>query len=136
MAARYANASEVIAIAPEFTGQEAIIDVWLTVAECWIDPSVWGSCASTAHALLAAHMVTTSPVGGTIGGEGDGAGPLSGESNGPASRSYATPQPSDAELGLSSYGRLFVSLRERVRPRTAAVLMRGGQRFRRGVKIS
>lgn len=135
MAARYASSAEVIALAPEFTGQEATIDVWLSLAECWIAPDVWGDCASQAHALLAAHMLTTSPAGAAAGGEGFGHGPVSGRSNGPASVSYATPTPTDADLALSSYGRLFVALSKRVRPRTAAVLMRGGRRFRRGIVI-
>lgn len=135
MAQRYANAAEVIEIAPEFTGQEPLINIWLGVAEEWIDVDVWGSPASDGHRLLTAHMMTVVPGAISAGGQGVGAGPLSGESNGPASRSYATPQPSDAELGLSSYGRLFVSLRERIRPRVSALLMRSGARFKRGIKF-
>lgn len=139
MAQRYATDAEVLALAPELAGiAEPMRLAWLDITRCWLSPSVIGHCCSQAHAMLTAHALTTLPSGGPGGGGGAPTGPLSGEANGPASRSYATPPvgttPGDAELATSAYGLMYISLSRTWKTRTSAVLMSRDPLFARGIR--
>jgi Protein of unknown function (DUF4054) len=102
------------------------IELWLAVSSLQIGLSRWGSAASHAHALLTAHYLTQCP--GHDGLGGDEVGPLTSEANGPASRSFASAPPSDAELGATSYGRAYLTLRRAVRGRGSGVVGNSGAR--------
>jgi hypothetical protein len=124
MAARYATNAEIVAIAPELADvADATITTWATIAAASIGVARFGELASTAHALLAAHLLTTAPAGLDAP-----AGVVASEAVGPANRSFAVTAPSDPDLGTSAYGRAFVAIRTRVRGRGSAVVGRTGFR--------
>ena len=92
---------------------DAVLSFALEQAESRLDVEAWAGQYARAVCLLALHMATAGP-----GGTGGGApGPVSSESVGQWSRSYATmPMPvGDAWLGSTHYGREFLSIR-RSRP--------------------
>lgn len=135
MPKRYATAEDLIGpdsgptdppagIAREFRDLDAdIIDRWLVFARQWIGLQRWGARTSDAHALLTAHFLTIA-----VGPSDDGGaeiGPLSGDSLGPASRSFATAiDMTDEALSTSTYGRLFLAMRKVIRGRGSGVIAR------------
>lgn len=113
---RYAEVADVRGIAPELgaVGEvdppvtDAVIEVWLRVAQHWISLSRWGEQATDGHALLAAHLATVSPSGG-----GPNA-PLTGATVGPVSASYGGAPPADELLSTTTHGQAYQALRQLV----------------------
>jgi hypothetical protein len=103
-------------LGPAFTDPpitDTVVQLYLTDTACLISPAAWGECASTAHAYAAAHCVASSPYAAGIPVPA-GMGPLvSGEANGPASRSIAVPSPPDGvgSWWLTGWGRKFIEYR-------------------------
>jgi hypothetical protein len=99
---------DVTAIAPELSTSSAATqtDILETV-DLLIDDAVWGEFADKGRAYLAAHLGT---IAGGSGGGGGGAGPVTEETIGPLSRSYATPEGVDGSLGSTKYGLFYKTL--------------------------
>lgn len=136
MPKRYATDGELLALAPGYSIlAPALRLTYLGLAEEIVGLDFWGSRASYAHALYAAHLLWVSPDGTGESGGGAAAGPLAAEANGPASRSYATTSPgsgtSDDDLALSPYGLMLIRLRKTVKARSSVVSMRRG--FKGGI---
>lgn len=134
MARRYATRVDVAGeagtpggVARELNGvPDTAFATWLDYAAQHIGVGRWRTSASQGHALLTAHCITI--VTGEDGSPAPEAGPLMSEANGPASRSFATPTLSDDELGTTTYGRLYLGLRNRIRGRGVGVIARSGIR--------
>lgn len=100
--------TEVGYVAPELaTFAVARQNFILTFVLATLNSSVWGDKYDMACALYAAHL-------GTVmdnGGHGPG-GPITSETIGPASKSYAAPAaPTDAsQFSMTSYGRQYLEL--------------------------
>lgn len=99
----------------EFKGvATAKIDAYVSIASTRVNPTVWGSNAEYATALLTAHMIAVTGShlqGGSGGGVG---GPITQESVGDLSRSYGSvgvAGSGDQELMTTRYGQEFVALR-------------------------
>lgn len=105
MAKRYATKAEVLALATELT-DEAPLDVIVEMTQSMVNLETWGSKASVAHQALAAHFATEvmNPAGAT--------GPVASRTIDKLAESYAVTAPSDAELGTTKYGRLYLMLRK------------------------
>ncbi len=71
---------------------------YLTESLRQIDPDVWGEYATVGQIYLAAHMATISNGGGAA------AGPITSETLGAMSRSYAIPSWLTSSLALTKYG--------------------------------
>lgn len=113
MASRYATLAEIRELGPELadttTYPDALLTVWSGITQRWIGLQTWGDDASDGHRLLVAHFATRA-VAGAYGPTG----PVTGESVGPASRSFASPTPpaiTDGELATTFWGATFVGLR-------------------------
>lgn len=117
MAQRHALQAD---LPPAFaTTDAALVTFWLGVAKIWIGLDAWGSKASEAHALLAAHYIAIDP---TFTGTGaGGAGTVTSRKAGAVSETYSSAPPSDAELGSTPYGRTFTMLKRACRPGPRAI---------------
>jgi hypothetical protein len=105
---------------------DAIVQMALDDTACFVDPSAFGACASTAHAYAAAHCVAGSPYAASIAlPEGFGA-LVTAHSNGPASRSFAVPKLADdaGAWGLTYWGRKYLEFRASRWGKGSAVLAR------------
>lgn len=124
MARALATREELIALSPStFEGADVCaLDVYLEIAGTMINLGVWGSKASHGHRLLAAHFYAVSLPGGETG-------PLASVAVGPASKSFAVSASTDAELGSTTWGRMYLALRRSL-PRTPIVVLTSG--FARG----
>lgn len=107
---------------------DAVVQMYLDDTACFIDPATWGECASRAHAYAAAHCVAGSPYAADIPMQLEWLGLLAGESNGPASRSWAVPTQAEGDLpwNLSMWGRMFLNYRRNRWGMGSAVLARTG----------
>lgn len=123
MAARYATRADLIELCPELASlAPTLVDPYLLVGQGLIGLSRWGERASQGHAFLTAHLlVTTTSAAAAAAGVG-GAGQLTAEANGPASRSFAAAEPTDSELGSTGYGRAYMLLRRAVLGRGTAIV--------------
>jgi hypothetical protein len=97
----------VVAVAPELSAvalgtQTALLAM---VATLLPNPSVLGSQYDAACTWLAAHLGTVS----CRGGDGP-SGPITAESTGRVSRSYAAPASSDSSYSSTSYGQLYLAI--------------------------
>ena len=93
------------ALAPEFKDlPDADIQTFLDLAAVFLDAGVWGDKYSVGHAYMAAHMLSVRDRFG-VGG------PVTSEAVGGVSASYGSIGTADEELGSTSYGLMFVSLR-------------------------
>lgn len=116
MAQAYATLDEVInastGIAPELSAFPAAQGaIWLDIAEQHVGIQRWQKRTSQGHMLLTAHLLTASVTAAGAGiGTGE-AGPLTGDSVGPASRSFATAPVSDEALSTTVYGRQYLVLK-------------------------
>lgn len=111
MSAAYATNADLLALAPAMTASSGTMDAYRALAENWIGVSAWGDKASHAHALLTLHLMAAM---GVAGGPGGGA-QIASKTIGRLSVSYAgNAPPSDAELGTTSWGTLYISLRNTV----------------------
>lgn len=126
MARRYATAAEVVAMAPEMDGH-ASLDAMLTLGRDFVGLDAWGDLASRGHALITAHLLAILPGSADVGAGAAAGGALTGEALGPASRSFAaSPSSSDDRFfDESTYGRMFLALRRRIR-RTGVAVLGGG----------
>ena len=102
--------SNVVAIAPELASvplatQTAI----LSAVEAQLAPSQWGARYDLACTYLAAHLGSAS----IAGGQG-AAGPVTSETVGSVSRSYAAPAATTANTGSTSYGREYERLKKQL----------------------
>lgn len=100
------------------------IKVYIGIATGRVPTSVWGANTQYATALLTAHMLTLQGKGG--GGEAGG--PLTQESVGDLSRSFATifqPGAGDAPYMTTRYGVEFIELR---RETIVSAMVSGGRR--------
>ncbi len=99
---------------------DTYIEVWLTAAEAAHTSAKWGNVYDAAMYAWAAHHLTLYPA--STGGDGAPRGPVSSESVGGISRSYADPTggitaAGDAFFKQTSYGLAYLALR---RTRSAA----------------
>jgi len=95
----------VIEVAPELSSQtEARILAFINYASPYINRTIWGTKADFAHALFTAHLLTMSLKGGA-GGE------ITSEKVGDLAISYGAGS-SGNDLGKTSYGSIFLSLRK------------------------
>ena len=130
MAMRYATIAEVrLRLGPSFTDPpitDDVVQLYLDDTKCFIDPSVWGGCASTAHAYAAAHCVASSPSAAGIAVPAGMGALASAEANGPASRSNSIPAPPDGvgSWWLTGWGRKFLEYRAVRHGKGSAVLAR------------
>lgn len=98
------------AIAPELKDRPANeFEIFQSLAEVWLDESVWGDKFTVGLAYLTAHLMTLS-----ISRGGEIAGPLTSETVGATSASYGTSGLTEEEMGSTGYGQMFVSLRRGV----------------------
>lgn len=90
---------------------DAELQVYIDVAGCLIDESVFcdATCGARALLLMAAHLATL----GARGWTGGAAGAITSEKAGDLARSYANGAGIDDEneLGLTSYGQMLAMLR-------------------------
>lgn len=120
MAKAYATASD---LPPEFSSVDAAVSAyWLDMAKPLIGLDAWGTAASQAHALLAAHYMKLNGLG-----TGGGGGAVASRTVGPVSESYAVTAPSDGDLGSTSYGLQYLALRRAYRPPPRAIRSSAGQ---------
>ena len=90
----------------------AKIEMFISIASIRVAPTVWGSVAPYATALLTAHMIATA--GGSGGGAGGAGGALTSEAVGDLSRGFAkigVAGSGDEELQTTQYGAQYVALR-------------------------
>lgn len=135
MPQRYATIDEVRALLPaSWTDPpitDSLIQRQLDLGQCVIAPSVWGECASQAHALYAAHKVKLSDEAADQPGAGQ-AGVLASEANGPASRSFFVHPVSvggslaDAELSMTDCGRAYLEIKRTVLGLGTGIVARTG----------
>lgn len=106
--------------------QQPMFENAIAQAQCILSVSRAQECFSEATALIVAHCWWTSPGGAAARGiAGFEAGPITGMSDGPASRSFgAVASFSEADAGWDSspYGRKYLQLRRGWRGRGSAVL--------------
>jgi len=106
---------------------DAVVQLYLDDTACFVSAS-FGQCRSQAHAYAAAHCVASSPAAASIPAP-PGFGPLeSGNSNGPASRSFVVPAAAegDGAWSLMGWGRKFLEYRSARAGMGSAVLARTG----------
>lgn len=74
---------------------------------CYVNEAAWGSCATLAQALVAAHLMVVA-----LQGESGSAGPVVSESAGGVSRSYAAPSITSGSSfwSTSSFGLRYLQL--------------------------
>ena len=117
MAQRAATIEEVrLRLGPAFTDPpitDAVVQMYLDDTACFIAPTAFGECTSQAHAYAAAHCVAASPYSATVAGESEWGALLSGEGDGPSSRSFAVPSPGadDGLWSLTVWGRKYLEYR-------------------------
>lgn len=98
--------TDVTAIAPELsTAALATQTAVLASVELQVNDDAWDDLASTGKAYLAAHLATLAARGAS-----GAAGPVTSESVGQLSRSYAAPATPSSSLGLTSYGQEYLRL--------------------------
>lgn len=89
--------SDVVLIAPNLsTISTAAQTFYLAESLRQIDADVWGEFATVGQIYLAAHMATL--------GQGSGSGPVTSETLGAMSRSYAVPMWLQSSLALTRFG--------------------------------
>ena len=83
---------------------EYILDVEVP---CYVNEAAWGSCATLAQALVAAHLMAVG-----MSGDAGTAGPVVSESAGGVSRSYAAPSITSGNSfwSTSSFGLRYLQL--------------------------
>jgi hypothetical protein len=135
MAQRYATVSDVVALFPALSGADAVaLGTWLDATSPMIGLAVYGPLASQAHACLAAHNAAVAGVFDDVPGAATESGQVMGESNGPASRQYASSAlyslGADAIWTGSPYGRKYVEFRRMALARVggSAVISNGRAR--------
>lgn len=130
MAQRYATAAEVTGasgVAPELAVlSPTVVATWLTIAQAFVGVTAWGDRASIGHALITAHLLSLTPEA-ALAGVGAADGIIGSEANGPASRSFVVPSPSedDAAFAGTRYGKLWAELRRLVRGGLVGLPARG-----------
>lgn len=100
---------------------DARVALWLAFATARLSTSTWGASYDDALETLTLHYLSLDPE--TAGsGAGGGAGTVSGVTVGDVSVDYAVPSSggggssSDAALGSTFWGRLFLEMREATKP--------------------
>jgi hypothetical protein len=112
MAKAYATDADLLALAPGLTVAEATRDAFRALAEKWIGLDAWGEKASYGHGLLTLHLLAAAP--GLSGVPGSSA-KVASKTIGRLSISYQSDAaPSDAELGTTSWGVMYTSLRDTI----------------------
>ncbi len=104
--------ADVEALATELTGNSRLA-LFLAQAQRQVNYTEWGSLADDGVKYLTAHL-TTVAVRASASGGAIPRGPLTSETVGPLSRSYAAPAASsgaDGELGSTTYGQRYLALR-------------------------
>ncbi len=104
---------------------DAVVQMYLDDTACFVS-SVFGGCQSMAHAYAAAHCVAGSTYAAGILMQDAWLGLLSGQANGPASRSWAVPAQDAGDLPWASsmWGRKFLEYRRKRWGKGSAVLCR------------
>lgn len=103
--------AEVKAIGPNDSALQAMSDatlqIYIDVASCLValSPFCTAACGEKARTFMAAHLATLS-----IRAAGGVAGPVTQESVGDLSRSYASALTDSGELGLTGYGQVVLAL--------------------------
>jgi hypothetical protein len=96
---------------PELSGSERA-DVWLEMASLQVDEGYFGSSYPLALCYMASHIGTLETRGG-----GDEVGSVSSKSEGSISISYSPAgSGTDDDLLQTTYGRMFLKLRDNCRP--------------------
>jgi hypothetical protein len=105
-----------------FSGGAAWVDHALGFAEMFLDASCWGNWLNTGSIYLAGHVLTQIP-GGLAAGLG---GNTTSVSIGAISKSFSVAAPTDPQFGLSSWGKLYLTLAESVYCAPGGVAGAGG----------
>ena len=94
---------------------DTIVEKWLSFAlRRHADASVWGQVYGDAMVFYAAHRVLRDPASG-LGTSASAPGLVTSQRDGDLSRTYAQPAAavgSDADLASTTYGQLYLELRE------------------------
>jgi hypothetical protein len=94
---------------------DTIVEKWLSFAICrHADASVWGAVYGDAMVFYAAHRVLRDPASG-LGTSASAPGAVTSQRDGDLSRTYAQPAAavgSDADLATTTYGSLYLELRD------------------------
>ncbi len=99
----------IIDIGPEFANEDpARITKFIAIAKLFIDPKVWGKKTDVGHAYFTAHLLKSSPLSN---GGGGAVGPITSETVGDLSRTFASAQISNTDHSATAYGRIFDQLR-------------------------
>lgn len=101
------NSSAIAVSNGTLSGGSDLVQVFLDAAQRQVNLSVFGSRASDAHTYLAAHFLTTS---GSLSGTGN----VSSKRIGDIAVSYAVATPTNAELGSTSWGLMYLHLMKSV----------------------
>jgi hypothetical protein len=98
-------------VIPELASEaDARVQIFLDLAKPYIARNVWEDKSDYAHALFAAHMMTSS--GSSVTLSSSSSGTIQSEKVGDLSTSYAVAAlDSPASLGNTKYGTLFLQLR-------------------------
>lgn len=122
--ARYSLA--VASTGDPISAAQPLVDTYLELTACKVSTDRFETCTSQYHALLTAHSLTLLPIcAGADGVQGQAQGPLGGEADGPASRSFQGVVAFDATaagLDTTPYGREALMLRKRFRGRGSAIV--------------
>ena len=98
------------------TVDNAVIDLWIEVADRQIDPTVFGDRIVEAGSFLTAHFLALEGYPGSASSGGGGVGPVSQVTVGKVSVSYANPgaaagaSTSTASLSTTKYGLRYLAL--------------------------
>lgn len=112
MSKAYATDADLLALAPGLTVDPATRDAYRALAEKWIGLDAWGEKASQGHTLLTLHLLAAAP--GLSGVPGSSA-KVASKTIGRLSISYqGDAAPSDAELGTTAWGTMYISLRDTI----------------------
>lgn len=125
-----ATAADVAALSPELgafvadAANAGAVALALDLATSIVGASRFDGDTDLARTLLAAHVLTSTQ-SALLAGPQAGGGAVSAMALGPASVSFAAAAGStDAELASTTWGRLYIALRRKIRGRGSSILAR------------
>ena len=108
------TAADILRIAPEFTSVPIpVIDSYSAMADLQLNEDTLGDRYKQAGMFLTAHLLATIPPSGTVGQSNNAAGPVTSQSVGEVSVSYASLSDSTGikgSLGLSRFGIMYARI--------------------------
>lgn len=108
MSARHATVAD---LPSEFDSVDSRdLSTWQRISQARISLAVWGAKSHIAHALLWSHMLKRA----NLGSGSTASGPVSSESAGDVSVSYAVANVDSSDYATTVYGREFDSMRKAI----------------------